>query len=245
MYKKLFKENIMSNKYILLFLISLLFISCAKEEKIAFIKPSMQIPKKPVIVKKRKGSLYASKGASLFSDKKDLQIGDILQVNINEALNSKTKSKRELSSARNSNLGGGLFSSTNENIRKSGFVNKVTDKLNSNFGVDFKTTSTSSSKGNVSSQLDESFKTKLSVIIEEIYQNGNYFIKGIKEILIDGQKQSLILTGVIRPYDISPDNSIPSSQIANLKLLYKKGGTEQDILQVPWGIQILSKFWPF
>ncbi len=235
----------MSNKYILFFLLTVFFIGCAKEEKITFIKPKMQIPKEPVIIKKKKGSLYALKGTSLFSDKKDLQIGDILQVNISEALNSKTKSKRELSSARNSNLGGGLFSSMSGNTQNAGVINKATDKLNSNFGVDFKTNSTSSSKGNVNSQLDESFKTKLSVIIEEIYQNGNYFIKGIKEILIDGQKQSLILTGVIRPYDISPDNSISSSQIANLKLLYKKGGTEQDILQVPWAIKILNKFWPF
>ena len=235
----------MLNKYILFILISGLFLGCTKEEKITFIKPIMQIPKKPVIIKKRKGSLYSSKGASLFSDKKDLQIGDILQVHINEALNSKTKSKRELSSARNNNLGGGLFSSMDANKQNPGIVNKVTDKLNSNFGVDFKTTSTSSSKGNINSQLDESFQTKLSVIIEEIYQNGNYFIKGIKEILIDGQKQSLILTGVIRPYDISPDNSISSSQIANLKLLYKKSGSEQDILQVPWAVKILNKFWPF
>ena len=42
--------------------------------------------------------------------------------------------------------------------------------------------------------------------------NGNYYIKGKKEMLIEGQKQEIIISGVIRPYDISSDNSINSSQ---------------------------------
>ena len=42
----------------------------------------------------------------------------------------------------------------------------------------------------------------ISAIIEETYQNGNYYIKGSKEMLIEGQKQKIIVSGVIRPYDI-------------------------------------------
>ena len=64
-------------------------------------------------------------------------------------------------------------------------------------------------------------------------------------MLIDGQKQSLTLTGVIRPYDITADNSVTSAQIANMKLLYKKDGEEQDVMHVPWGTRILQLFWPF
>ena len=36
-----------------------------------------------------------------------------------------------------------------------------------------------------------------------------------------------------------------SSQIANLKMLYKKDGSEADLLQVPWGTKILRAIWPF
>ena len=93
--------------------------------------------------------------------------------------------------------------------------------------------------------LNENFDTKISAIIDETYQNGNYFIKGNKEVIIDGQKQEIVITGVIRPYDITSDNSINSSQIANLKMLYKKDGAEADLLQVPWGTKILRAIWPF
>ena len=100
-------------------------------------------------------------------------------------------------------------------------------------------------KGSVKTQVDETFETTISAIIEETYQNGNYYIKGKKEMLIEGQKQEIIISGVIRPYDISSDNSINSSQIANLKLLYDKDGVESEILETPWGTRFLRSIWPF
>ena len=93
--------------------------------------------------------------------------------------------------------------------------------------------------------MDETFATTISAIIEETYQNGNYYIKGRKEMLIEGQRQEIIVSGVIRPYDITSDNSINSSQIADLKLLYDKDGTESDILETPWGLKLIRSIWPF
>lgn len=64
-------------------------------------------------------------------------------------------------------------------------------------------------------------------------------------MLIEGQRQEIIVSGVIRPYDITSDNSINSSQIADLKLLYDKDGTESDILETPWGLNVMRAIWPF
>jgi len=64
-------------------------------------------------------------------------------------------------------------------------------------------------------------------------------------MLIDGQKQEIMISGVIRPYDISPDNSILSSQIANLKVLYKKEGEDANNLKKAWGTKLLETIWPF
>ena len=46
-------------------------------------------------------------------------------------------------------------------------------------------------------------------------------------------------------YDITSDNSINSSQIADLKLSYNKEGTEADILDTPWGLKFMRTIWPF
>ena len=226
-------------------LTSLLFLGCASQEPdIHFEKPEIQIPKKAPEVKKNKGSLYSMQGTSLFADKKDLQIGEIIQIVINEDLTSKSNNKRELSSNRKTNLGGGVFAATGNNTLGE-TTEGLTNKANRNLGVNFGTESSSADKGSVKTQFDETFETTISAIIEETYQNGNYYIKGKKEMLIEGQKQNVIISGVIRPYDISSDNSINSSQIANLKLLYEKDGTESDILETPWGTKIIRSIWPF
>ena len=226
-------------------LTSLLFLGCASQEPdIHFEKPEIQIPKKPPEAKKNKGSLYSMQGTSLFADKKDLQIGDIIQIIIKEDLTAKSDNKRELTNNRNNNLGGGLFTPMGTNTLN-GVAESITNESNRNLGVNFGTQSTNSDKGKVKTQFNETFDTTISAIIEETYQNGNYYIRGEKEMLIEGQKQKIVISGVIRPYDITSDNSINSSQIANLKLLYNKDGTESDILDTPWGLNFIRKIWPF
>ena len=236
----LLKVNIMQNSFLVL-IISFFFVACSQEPQIEFNKPEMQVPKPVPEVKRNKGSLYAVKGPSLFADKKDLQIGDIIQVEISETLSSNTNNKREIGASRANSLGGGVTSAGT----LGGVAEKVSNKVNPILNLGFSSSSTTQNDGEVKTKLSETFSTNVSAIIEETYQNGNYFIKGFKEILIDGQKQSLTLTGVIRPYDITSDNSVSSSQIANLKILYKKDGEEQDVMHVPWALKLIQKFWPF
>ncbi len=230
----------MKNSIIILFV--LFFSACSNKQDIEFKQPKMAVSKKTPTIRTNKGSLYAIEGASLFADKKDLQIGDIIQIKIDEGLKSNSKNKRELSENRNSKLGGGL-STPKDGLNK--LINPISKNFNSTFGVDVSTQSSSSNKGEVKTQFDEAFKTVISAVIEETYANGNYYIKGSKELLIDGQKQTVIISGVIRPYDINSDNSVDSSKMANLKLMYKKEGEEADALKTPWGIQILKSIWPF
>lgn len=232
----------MRNSNFILILVPFVFLGCAvtSEPELDFNKPDVQIPKKPPEPIKNKGSLYSQRGTSLFADKKDLQVGDIIQIVISEDLTSKSTNKRELSSTRDNSLGGGLLASTGTNG-----LSSVANKVNSTLGVGFSTNSDSSDKGSVKTSLDETFETTVSAIIEETYENGNYYIKGRKEMLVEGQKQEIIVSGVIRPYDITSDNSINSSQIADLKLLYDKDGTESEILETPWGLKLIRKIWPF
>ena len=232
----------MRNSNFILILLPFIFLGCAvtAEPELDFNKPEVQIPKKPPEPIKNKGSLYSQRGTSLFADKKDLQVGDIIQIVISEDLTSKSTNKRELSSTRDNSLGGGLLASTGTNG-----LSSVANKVNSTLGVGFSTNSDSSDKGSVKTSLDETFETTVSAIIEETYENGNYYIKGRKEMLVEGQKQEIIVSGVIRPYDITSDNSINSSQIADLKLLYDKDGTESEILETPWGLKLIRKIWPF
>jgi flagellar L-ring protein precursor FlgH len=231
---------------ILAIFIFFVFIGCeAEKSNITFEKPKSQVVKKVTKPVSKKGSLYSKRGGSLFSDKKDLQVGDILQVIINEKLKSDSKNSRALSKANSTSLGAGAFTPVSTNTKPNGIINKAAKTLNGMTGFEVGGKSTNTFSGAATSKYDESFSATVSVIIDQVYQNGNYYIKGSKEILIDGQKQVMIIAGVIRPYDITPENTVNSSQIANLKMLYRKDGSEADNLEKPWGSKAIESIWPF
>jgi flagellar L-ring protein precursor FlgH len=222
-------------------------LGCSAKQKLDLdAKPENQFPvmseKKPE--SSFKGSLYSQAGTSLFADKKDLQIGDILQVNISETLTKNSKSSKDLGKDTSSSLGGGVFAGATGVTNTPGTKARI-NQLNNALGVGFKSSSSNSFTGTTTSKDDEAFTTVVSVVITTIYQNGNYFIKGTKELLINDEKQQISISGIIRPYDISPENTVLSSQIANLKILYDKEGEENDSLQKPWGTKFIEKIWPF
>ncbi len=230
--------------FVILLPIVFIIIGCtATKEKINIdTKPKLQVPKKVVPIKKRKGTLYSRSGASLFSDKKDLQVGDIIQVLVSETLTNESESKKTTSKANNTGINGGLFTPA---AKSSTNTKSKIDSLNSVLGISLSGSSNNTFTGNTKNETDEEFVTTISAVIEQTYQNGNYFISGTKEILISGQKQIIKVSGVIRPYDISPDNTIKSNQLANLKILYDKRGDEMDSIEKPWASKILESISPF
>ena len=228
-------------KYIVLSFIIVSFSACSNKKAQLDVnkRPKMQVPKVVEAPKRKKGSLYSRKGNSLFSDKRDLQVGDIIQIRIEESLTNDSNGKRELKRNNNSNLGGGLFGSGYEPTKG------AAKKLNGLVNLNFQTQSSGSMKNEYKRNSSEEFSTVVSGIIEQTYQNGNYFVVGTKDMLINGQKQTIKISGVIRPYDISVDNTISSTQIANLKIYYLKDGEDSQTLEKGWGSKIIDTIWPF
>ncbi|MNN79681.1 Flagellar L-ring protein precursor [compost metagenome] len=78
-----------------------------------------------------------------------------------------------------------------------------------------------------------------------ILRNGNYFIAGSRELLLNGTKQTVRITGVIRPYDIAQDNTIDSKYISDAKILYETEGDIRESTRKPWGSRLVESVWPF
>ena len=187
------------------------------------------------------GSIFGQGDNPLFSDHKAMHVNDIVRVVISEKTNSSSKAAKQLSGSDSSDLGGGTFVAGGSN----GAVSNVANKLNGISNIGFQTKSTSSFQGQGSVTNDASFSTTISARIVKILQNGNYFISGKREIMINSQKQIIQITGVIRPYDIDQYNKIDSSQISDAKILYKTQGDIDHATQQGWGTKIIQSAWPF
>jgi len=179
------------------------------------------------------GSLFGRGDNPLFSDKKAMRQNDIVTVVIDENTIQLTQANKKLSDAQTSTMGGGVFGG------------KLPSKLNSLTDISFQTNSKSNFASSGTQSRNEKFSTTVSARIVKVLENGNYFIAGSRELLINGNKQIIKLTGVIRPYDIDQFNTINSKYIADARILYDTEGDIKRTTQEPWGTKLVKSVWPF
>jgi flagellar L-ring protein precursor FlgH len=187
------------------------------------------------------GSIFGQGENPLFSDHKAMHVNDIVTVEIIESATSINTASRALSKSDSLELGGGVMTSNGTNPAINSLANKVSGITN----IGLTTESGSSFSGSGSTSKDASFATTISARIIKVLQNGNYFISGRREIMIDNEKQIIQISGVIRPYDIDQNNMIASSQIADAKIYYGNQGDVDRSTQRAWGSKLVNAVWPF
>ena len=86
----------------------------------------------------------------------------------------------------------------------------------------------------------------ITVTVAERLPNGNLLVRGEKWITLNQGEEFIRLSGIVRPVDIGPDNSVPSTKIGDAKITYSGRGNLANTSEAGW----LSKFfnspwWPF
>jgi len=228
--------------YILFASFAILFLSgCASHpmDPTINMKPPKYVEQMPSmdndIPQNNPGSLFTN-GDNLFSDTKAMKVNDIVTVVITEEVKQSSQASKKLNEA-NSDAGG-LF-----DMSISGAVNwKGNSKNIGKTGISLNLPSMNSSRtfqGSGTQQRNESFQTTISARIVKVLKNGNYYIMGTREIYVDGQKQIIEISGVIRPQDIAADNTIDSKYISDAKIAYKTEGDIKRYTEQNW----FAKFW--
>ena len=188
------------------------------------------------------GSIFGQGDNPLFSDHKAMHVNDIVRVVISEAAKSSNSGSKQLSESDKSNFAGGTFTA---GAGASSGMSRMISKLNGISNIGFQGASDSSYKGQGSATKDASFTTTVSARIVKVLENGNYYISGKREILVDEQKQTIQISGVIRPYDVDQYNKINSAQMSDAKILYKTEGDVDRATEQSWGTKIVQAIWPF
>lgn len=226
---------------------AIVFHGCSKslaDPQISFEPPPYveQLPEKEeenIFVSK--GSIFGQGDNPLFSDHKAMHINDIVTVVINEQTSSSSKASKSLKKNDKIGLGGGAFVSGGDNT----ILNTAVDKLNSVSNIGFSAGSDSTFSGTGSADKKATFSTTVSSRIVKVLNNGNYFIAGRREIMVDNQKQIIQISGVIRPYDIDQNNQINSSKISDAKIMYANEGDIDGATNQGWGSKLVRAVWPF
>lgn len=186
------------------------------------------------------GSLFGQGKNPLFSDQKAMNPNDIVTVVISEVTNQSSSGAKTISENNTDSLGAGLMTANN-----GGLMGTVAKNANEVGNIGFQAGSSNSYKGTGTNTRNETFSTTISARIIKVLNNGNYFIEGSRELLINGEKQIIQISGTIRPYDIDQANTIDSKYIADAKILYKTEGEIDQATTKPWGSKFVEALWPF
>jgi flagellar L-ring protein precursor FlgH len=81
--------------------------------------------------------------------------------------------------------------------------------------------------------------------VVDVMANGNLKIVGTREVMVNHENQLIILSGIIRPRDISDTNVILSTFISDAKIAYSGSGVIDDRQRPGWLANLLNNVWPF
>ncbi|MDZ7373225.1 MAG: flagellar basal body L-ring protein FlgH [candidate division KSB1 bacterium] len=145
---------------------------------------------------------------SLFSDYKAFRVGDVVTIYIVEFASGTNETKT------------GTGKETEISLESSGGTGAL--KFLPMFGAGANARSKFDGKGSTSTT--GVLRAKISARVVQVLDNGNLVIEGSREVQVNNEKQVTILSGVVRPEDITADNVVYSYNIADAKITYRGKG---------------------
>jgi flagellar L-ring protein FlgH len=209
---------------------------------------SVQVPMpkpqpRPRLVRAEAASLWPNGSRGFFGDQRASRVGDLLTVDIAIADSAKLSNNTKRSRAGSQQLGNPTFLGYGKKlykilpgIGKSDFPtgSNIAD-LNSN----------SSYAGSGSIARGETINLKVAAMVIRKLPNGDMVIAGRQEVKVNRELRELRVAGIIRPSDITTDNTIPYQKIAEARITYGGKGELSSVQQAPYGQDFLNVVLPY
>jgi flagellar L-ring protein precursor FlgH len=158
------------------------------------------------------------------------RVNDIVTVRVIENISGAGAADSALSQSSS-----GLASLTNY----FGLENIFPDSLDPSSLVD--TLSDSDFEGGGTTNRSGTLNAIVTTRVAEVLPNGDLVLEGVREVVINGDRQMLLLTGIARQEDIGPNNVVLSPAVGQLRIRYFGEGLMKDSLEPGWLTKILNK----
>ena len=180
------------------------------------------------------GSLYTPAGrfSDMGRDVRAAEVGDIVTIVVNEnasAVASGVTNTQRKSSAQN-------------NITAIAGPASPTGRIANLLGL----TNNTQLQGQGQTTRTITLSTTISVRVIDVTANGTLVVEGTKDINVNSEKQNITVHGFVRPADLTPTNTVSSTQVANLQIRIDGKGVVNDAIKRPFSLyRILLGLLPF
>ncbi|MGE5314679.1 MAG: flagellar basal body L-ring protein FlgH [Acidobacteriota bacterium] len=154
---------------------------------------------------------------SLFADQKATRLGETVTVLVVESAQASNDASTNTSRSSDLSLNASASTPGGTSTGVSGSVGT---------GNGFKGEGATSNRGVM--------RAKISAHVDSVYANGNMYISGSRNIVINGDEQIMRVSGVVRPSDIQADNSVYSYSISDAVISYSGKGLINDSQKPGW-----------
>ena len=179
------------------------------------------------------GAIFAADSTDMWQAKRrSYRVGDIITVLLSES----TQAARTLNNE--------TSRESSNNAVPSGLSTQLDQLLPSTSGI--KTDGAKiSNKGKGVADQQASLTGSIAVTVVEVQANGNLVIRGEKKLALSEGGEVIQVAGIIRPDDVSANNTVQSRRLASAQITYKGVGDLANATRAGWGTSALYKFWPF
>jgi flagellar L-ring protein precursor FlgH len=183
-------------------------------------------------------SLWSSERGALFSDRRAAQRGDILTVviEIDESARISNTTSRGRDAGEEMSIPAlvGLPQRIDQRLPEGASMAEAADL-----------SASSTYRGTGSVSRNERLLLRIAATVVEELPNGVLRVEGQQEVRVNNELRELLLTGYVRPIDISRKNEITYDKIAGARISYGGRGQISDVQQPRYGQQIADILLPF
>ncbi|MBS1213596.1 MAG: flagellar L-ring protein [Proteobacteria bacterium] len=168
------------------------------------------------------GSLWspASRLTVLTRDVRASQLDDIVTILVSESASAVSRGTTK----------SGRQSSVKAGVDAFGGITKAVGPLANLAGAN----SQSQMNGEAETTRESLVTTTVATRVTNVLPNGNLVLQGTKEIQVNSEKQVVTVRGIVRPSDLSPQNTVPSDRLAMLEVHINGKGVVGDAIRRPF-----------
>ena len=168
--------------------------------------------------------------ATLFADLRARNVNDLVTVHVVENINASGSADSALDKNSNGNVG---VRSVFGNDAKFADWFDPTALARWSASTEFQGSGATTRSGALSAVM--------TARVTEVLPNGDLVLEGVREIEINGDRQIVVLNGVVRPADINPGNVVPSTAVGQMRIRYYGRGLIKDNLSPGFLVRIFNK----
>ncbi len=173
----------------------------------------------------------------MFIDKKARYLDDIVTIVVSESVQGQNKATTGTSRDSSASASIDAFLGLENSI--------INNNANMGGQIAIGGKSANALKGSGDTSRNTTLVARISARVIRVLDNGNLLIEGRRQVTVNAEDQYLIISGIVRPQDITADNTVASQYVADARIVFTGEGVVNDKMRPGWMTRVVDWVWPF